>query len=457
MVTKVVAENRKRGSLIREMRGSSYSYVTSPPLLDVRAPFVPGYIKRDGSYDSYDSHNAYFKARFTGNLVPKKMSVTVSSLKLSKRCEAYWSFRSGGGVGQYSDTFAVYGGTTPYYGITTPTPAVPTGLSSLSRLDKLALSEIHGNVQDARASIMGIVELAEAGKTARLFRDNGKALIKGATDLVLATSQLRRDLLKTLKGGKRLRRQKLTQRYLEYTFGLTPTLLTLNDLRAAIDNPPTPRRLIVKGSAKSVVVFKGPSAVNEGLANSVKCNRSSVTTFERRVRYWAKLYLDTSPVAGLPSQVGLTPDNLLPALYELTPWSFLLDYVTNLGEVVSAINNSMHGINGIYTRSTMDSFSNTETQVFSRQTTGGYTLIATDGPYEAVFNANRFSYTRNLIDELPIPGIGLVDFTFSLSDKMHALNALVLAESAIVNSKGPKQLPGATREAIRRAVVSISR
>lgn len=43
-----------------------------------------------------------------------------------------------------------------------------------------------------------------------------------------------------------------------------------------------------------------------------------------------------SDSARLAQILGITPENIVPALYEVLPWSWLLDYFTNTGDIINA-------------------------------------------------------------------------------------------------------------------------
>jgi hypothetical protein len=62
-------------------------------------------------------------------------------------------------------------------------------------------------------------------------------------------------------------------------------------------------------------------------------------------RYWREDFVKicgvlrrstVNPIVGALSSAGLGPGDILPTIYELIPYSFVVDYFTNLGDVISA-------------------------------------------------------------------------------------------------------------------------
>lgn len=62
-----------------------------------------------------------------------------------------------------------------------------------------------------------------------------------------------------------------------------------------------------------------------------------MTTWESSVRYQGAVRVYRVGNAGLLQGAGLMPSNWVPTLYNLLPWTWMIDYFTNLGSVVNAV------------------------------------------------------------------------------------------------------------------------
>jgi hypothetical protein len=58
---------------------------------------------------------------------------------------------------------------------------------------------------------------------------------------------------------------------------------------------------------------------------------------ETTVRYKFGVRVKRYGAGGLVETLGLSPRNFLPTVYNLLPWTYMIDYFSNLGSIVSAI------------------------------------------------------------------------------------------------------------------------
>jgi len=126
--------------------------------------------------------------------------------------------------------------------------------------------------------------------------------------------------------------------WLEVAFGLRPAMSDARDIAEAIARHSyDQRREVARGSDRRLQ----NRIINRSFAFSVPgftANRTYDEEAFGSVMYAA--YMDWSNGAAFGSAErlvelsGFRPDLFIPTLYELTPWSWLVDYVSNLGTVI---------------------------------------------------------------------------------------------------------------------------
>lgn len=151
-----------------------------------------------------------------------------------------------------------------------------------------------------------------------------------------------------VKGGPRRYRirqllRDLSDTWLEWQFGLKPTLLDLEDALKAARHLSTGRtfdnvRIRGKGESKSASVIVKQSGYNAGhtLVTSA-VNVDVVTNDSCSVWYEFAFKAGTpSQEMPIPATIGTTLSDFVPGLYEIVPYSWLFDYFSNLGGILDA-------------------------------------------------------------------------------------------------------------------------
>jgi hypothetical protein len=182
------------------------------------------------------------------------------------------------------------------------------------------------------ASFSGGTALGELKETFQMLRSPAKAL-RNSID------HYRKDQQRWIRKikGERLR-QAISGTYLEWTFGAMPLI---SDVASALE---AIRRLSEKPNSKTLsfsVPYESYSkvATNQACYNAVADGHNEV-----RVDIWCKqsggvrfkgnFIVD---VAAHPGRLtGLDLDSFVPTVYNLLPYSFLVDYFSNVGDVLNA-------------------------------------------------------------------------------------------------------------------------
>lgn len=181
----------------------------------------------------------------------------------------------------------------------------------------------------ARTALQGQVVMGELRETLRMLRNPAMALRRGLDDY-FAT------LRKGRRGSSRQKRRFIAETWLEYSFGWTPLM---NDIAAAAE---VFRRLKYDDNVTRYIRAIG---VDEQLLNTSTVNYSVgqanwnvgiLRKSEAIVIYRALMKL---PVSDKPEllrrNLGFNLHDFVPTLWELIPYSFLVDYFTNIGDIIS--------------------------------------------------------------------------------------------------------------------------
>lgn len=211
--------------------------------------------------------------------------------------------------------------------------------TSLTTADNQALSQAFNALSQQRNHTQGLVFLGELRETLAMVRRP----YQGMCDLL--SGYLKRVQSKTrLPGGaKRWKRKDLKKvladTWLETTFGMVPLINDVKSIaetvaRAKYDS----RRTFIHGYGTDTKAESETHNNGGGLYTLVAV--SSVTRTIQSQHY--KVALDFSNKADFGSAdrlielSGFSPEDWIPSLYELIPWSFLVDYFSNLGNLVQA-------------------------------------------------------------------------------------------------------------------------
>jgi len=217
-----------------------------------------------------------------------------------------------------------------------------------AKADSAAIISALKGVQQQRTQFQGLVALGELRETLHMLHHpfaGARKLIDSYFQRLRASKAYKSASRRKGSNGTSVKAHvnefltEASNTWLEVAFGLKPLI---SDVKAAAEAVARYQN----DSRRSVVVGYG-----EDVAASVSTNRYPIanhlwvytTTRDittQMVRY--KVTMDYSRSAAFGSNErllelnGLTVEQFVPTIYELVPWSFLLDYFSNVGEVISA-------------------------------------------------------------------------------------------------------------------------
>jgi len=225
-----------------------------------------------------------------------------------------------------------------------------------------AASKLHDKIREDHSQASGPVFLGELRETVAMLRNPFQAA-RRATLSFLDTLNIQRGLARERVKPRRSdygdsldrRRAKsvmdgLAGSHLEFVFGLKPFISDVQDIVEAIDQTVNAREIKSRYRARQklapvtiVDVLSNASAWESAQQRVVKTRRT-----EASVQYVAiynrKLSGSVEFLPRLRDALGFTPENFVPTIWELVPWSFLFDYFVNIGKILEARTTSQEGL-----------------------------------------------------------------------------------------------------------------
>lgn len=216
-----------------------------------------------------------------------------------------------------------------------------------------ALSRMYDRIRSESYSANGLLFLGELRETIHLIRHPLEALETGLRKYMSALKSTRRDVSKRIHRRKSetdrfyVRRRldavknAMAGEWLAFRFGALPAISDAKDLAEASLNLIYGRIDKTRLRSKST---ERESAIESKSTNTPYACIQIVTNFNRKtsvsVQYVCglKRTLDapTSGLQRIASETGFQLQNFVPTVYNLIPYSFLVDYVSNLGNVIEA-------------------------------------------------------------------------------------------------------------------------
>lgn len=206
---------------------------------------------------------------------------------------------------------------------------IGVGTVNYSSADNQAKSSFLQDLASVRDSFKGMVFAGELAESLHMIRHPAQALRNGLS------SYLQRLKRGAAGKGRSARPKFVRDTWLEYSFGWRPLI---NDIDSAIDafyrsRLPRPIFKMVHGSG-----------VSRTRTNSTAIDLDMGTHFahwdvlddlEAHVKYYGVYHSTGNGVSNVHS-FGFSPHEFIPTLWELIPYSFLVDYFTNIGDIISS-------------------------------------------------------------------------------------------------------------------------
>lgn len=195
-----------------------------------------------------------------------------------------------------------------------------------------SLTKFYQHAQEVETQFKGTVFLGELMETLHMIRHPARTLRRGMGDY-----------LQTLR--KRSRRTPKPQRlkmvrdtWLEYALGWLPLVKDIDDGIKAFYGGPLIRPIFKMVRGKGSASIKDPTTFNTlqaGLGASFNFY-SDIERFTKAHYKHYGIYQSVGNGIGNSHHYGFRPNEFVPTIYELIPYSFLVDYFTNLGNILES-------------------------------------------------------------------------------------------------------------------------
>lgn len=205
--------------------------------------------------------------------------------------------------------------------------------SLLDEADVTARMKFIKHAREAQRALSGLTVLGELRETVHMITRPLKTL-RNYVDQLTSTAKKRRKKIGN-KNRKRLK-DAMADTWLEWSFGAVPLVNDIVDgaeaaSRAITFHPPS---MVVSGKGRSggVVSITTASTVGANIQATIR-TRKSVSC---EVKYYGRISTVVPGHSLTAGTFGVTFNDVIPAAWELIPYSFLVDYFTNVGEVIEA-------------------------------------------------------------------------------------------------------------------------
>lgn len=272
----------------------------------------------------------------------------------------------------------------------------------VSQIDNIALSKFLRACKGAQRQFSGGVFLGELRETLKLIKNPAYAFRTLLTDYVGACRGASRRL------SPRDTVRHISNQWLEYSFGMLPLLSDIgngyNALKRLYFNLPSKYVVVTEQREyEANVLTKGSALWSQYFPVIIHCK--STGTYSHTWRGEVKIAM--RGIGSPPSEsLGLTLRDFVPTVYELIPYSFLVDYFVNIGEILEAASfntadllwNCSTGRNSIEKRAIVDPKRPSEIS-------GGELLDWSIQPGEIVYKIQTFSRTTVPSGTLGLPSL----------------------------------------------------
>ncbi|DAD50189.1 TPA_asm: maturation protein [ssRNA phage Gerhypos.3_27] len=198
----------------------------------------------------------------------------------------------------------------------------------LSTVNNAALSRLYQNLN---SNFKGLTVLGEIGETLAMIRQPAVGLRKGIDEYRRRASAIRRRFSRSNNGWRDYRKA-LAELWLEYSFGWKPLLVDIQaGYDAFRDRADRSEYTNFRASASDRRVSPRGFVANLGGMPAV-IHVEAFAEYEAGVVYIGKSRVKPEVKSGFLTSTNW-PD-FIPAAWELAPWSFLIDYFVNIGDVL---------------------------------------------------------------------------------------------------------------------------
>jgi hypothetical protein len=184
-----------------------------------------------------------------------------------------------------------------------------------------------GKYRAKRTAFQGGIFLGELAQTVKMIKNPASKLRELITQYY--------NVAKKRQKSVRVRRRTIQDSWLEFAYGVKPLVGDIKDAMSIATADPFRVYKPIKVGATGIeftTTTKLTSDIWDGV--TIRATKRKKGTTEGRLI--GVVGFENYPPS-FPEQMGLSWSNVLPIGWELCPWSFLIDYFTNVGKVIEGI------------------------------------------------------------------------------------------------------------------------
>lgn len=329
-------------------------------------------------------------------------------------------------------------------------PPADVPFNGYIQADNQALVRFRKAIQEEYRQFQSLVFLGELGESVRMLRKpfaEMQRVIENHTERVvkravsIKAAQKRAILGRDRKGRPIYKRASLKEleqmvhsSWLEASFGMRPLLADTADIATTIARlSDSIRRSRVSGfgSSPGIASMQTLPVAYADLAGNLVIQEVSTWKVKYRAGIGNALN-EPDSLSRLRQLAGFTPDQFVPTLWEICPWSFLADYFFNIGDCLSSYwtctsyvqwaNQSVVGVNQRTYNELVDHA--------AIRTAKGNTLRSLTGlNLPRTGKASRYQVTRTVLDPANLPQPMIDSKKFSDWNPMKVANIVALLRS----------------------------
>ncbi len=184
---------------------------------------------------------------------------------------------------------------------------------------------------DAQSALRGLVTLGEAGETLRMVNSRSRTLSSSFHSYL---GDVKKQLPRRRTKIDKIRR--LADLYLEYQFGWKPLVSDINDGAKALSRIFTYKlpSIRVSGSAEYSKLVSSVKSSQSYTTFTVHRTTSVYEVYSYRLHGEVALPAKANNLAMIADELGLNFSQFVPTLWELIPYSFIVDYFSNVGAII---------------------------------------------------------------------------------------------------------------------------
>jgi len=244
----------------------------------------------------------------------------------------------------YHPNNTVYGYSLKTHGLLLPvSPSDVSGsklvAANLTSAKNQALTNLYQNLASIESTFKGMVVAGELPKLFAMVRNPARSLRQGIGDYLGALrSRVPR------RASRATKRKIVADTYLEYAYGWKPTVHDLDDAFKQFYKSKAvwPLHQMVVGTGSSEVATAPYAGTGTYVGVPVTCRVQRVDTY---IAKYYGIYSQSGRGLSDVHRYGWNPTEFVPTLWELIPGSFLVDYFTNIGDILSSWSYRFLGLN----------------------------------------------------------------------------------------------------------------